>query len=335
MEQTLVNTRGSDMKGFVYIITLIFGVVFAVSCGILSAGENSNGEKIVYNKLTPEEERIIVHKGTEAPFTGELLYNKADGVYTCKRCNAELYRSSDKFDSHCGWPSFDDEIPGAVAKSPDPDGRRTEITCARCGGHLGHVFYGEKMTEKDTRHCVNSLSINFVPAGQEAPVEKSENYERAIFAAGCFWGVEYHAKRAEGVISTKVGYTGGTVPNPTYKEVCTGTTGHAEAVEIVFDPSKTSYETLARLFFETHDFTQVDGQGPDIGPQYRSEIFYLNDEQKDVAEKLIGILSEMGYKVATKVTPAGEFYSAEDYHQDYYDKKNGTPYCHAYKKVFK
>jgi len=283
-----------------------------------------------YNQLTPEEEYVILKKGTERPWTGKYLDNKDEGIYTCKRCDAPLYRSSDKFESHCGWPSFDDEINGAVKRIPDPDGMRTEIICANCGAHLGHVFEGEEFTEKNTRHCVNSISMNFIPADQMNEIKT----EKAIFAGGCFWGVEYYMQKKEGVISVVSGYIGGHKDQPTYQEVCTGTTGHAEAVEITFDPAKVSYEDLAKLFFEIHDPTQVNRQGPDVGVQYRSEIFYLDEEQKEIIENLISILKSKGYKVATKVTKATTFWPAEDYHQDYYDHKGTLPYCHGYSKKF-
>ena len=221
----------------------------------------------------------------------------------------------------------------------DADGVRTEIVCANCGGHLGHVFKGERLTPKNTRYCVNSISLNFIPEGQEqsqkAPEQESkEKTERAIFASGCFWGTEYYFQKASGVISTTVGYTGGHTENPTYKQVCTDRTGHAEAVEVIYDPTKTSYEKLARLFFETHDFTQLNRQGPDIGKQYRSAIFYLNDEQKEIAAKLIAILEKKGYNVKTELKPASKFWPAELYHQDYYKKNGKTPYCHIYRKIF-
>ena len=290
------------------------------------------GDKTMYNKLTPAEERVIIDKGTEPPFSGKYVNHFEDGTYTCKRCGAKLFDSSSKFHSTCGWPSFDDQIKGTVKLQPDADGIRTEIVCANCGAHLGHVFVGEHLTAKNTRYCVNSISLNFDPA-QAKPAKESKT-EKAIFASGCFWGTEYYFQKAPGVISTTVGYTGGHVDNPTYKQVCTDRTGHAEAVEVIYDPSKTSYEKLAKLFFETHDFTQLNRQGPDIGKQYRSAIFYLNDEQKNVALKLIEILKKKGFDVKTEVTKAGKFWPAEDYHQDYYKNNGKTPYCHIYRKIF-
>ena len=160
------------------------------------------------------------------------------------------------------------------------------------------------------------------------------NTEKAIFASGCFWGTEYYFQKADGVLSTTVGYAGGTTENPTYEQVSTGRTGHAEATEVTYDPAKTSYENLVKLFYETHDPGQLNGQGPDIGTQYRSGIFYLNDEQKAIAEKLTEQLKNKGYKVVTEITKAGPFYKAENYHQDYYMHNGGSPYCHSYTKKF-
>lgn len=279
--------------------------------------------------LTPEEKRVIVDKGTEMPYSGRYYKFDDEGTYLCRQCGAPLYRSSDKFDAGCGWPSFDDALPGAVQRSRDADGRRTEITCARCGGHLGHVFEGEGFTAKNTRHCVNSVSMAFRPAAEE-PVKT----DTAIFAGGCFWGVEHLLAQMPGVLDVESGYTGGATENPTYQQVCSHRTGHAEAVRVVFDPAKVSYEKLTRLFFEIHDPTQEGRQGPDIGDQYRSEIFYNSPEQEAVARKLIGELKTKGYDVTTEVTPAGKFWPAEEYHQDYYRKKGTQPYCHFYTKRF-
>ncbi len=158
--------------------------------------------------------------------------------------------------------------------------------------------------------------------------------ETAILASGCFWGTEYFLKRIDGVISTTVGYTGGFVDSPTYEQVCSKRTGHYEAAKVVFDSRKTSFEEVARMFFETHDPTQFNGQGPDIGPQYKSAIFFTSENQKIVAEKLINILKEKGLNIATELIAADTFYSAESYHQDYYDRKGGTPYCHGYRALF-
>ncbi|MFC1739151.1 bifunctional methionine sulfoxide reductase B/A protein [Planctomycetota bacterium] len=281
----------------------------------------------MYKKLTPEEKRIIVHKGTERPFSGKYHKHFEKGLYTCKRCGRALFESSSKFSSDCGWPSFDEQIAGAVKWQPDEDGIRTEIICFNCGAHLGHVFLGEHLTKKNIRHCVNSISMDFI-----APDD--QRTAKAIFAGGCFWGVEHYFQQVPGVISTAVGYTGGHFENPTYKQVCTGRTSHAEAVEVLYDPNKTSYEQLAKLFFEIHDFTQHNRQSPDIGTQYRSAIYYLDNQQKEMASELIKTLKQKGYDVKTKVQPAKKFWPAEKYHQSYYKKNGKTPYCHLYKKIF-
>ena len=284
-------------------------------------------EQRMHKNLTPLEKRVILHKGTERPFSGKYDNHYEAGAYTCKQCGAKLFDSSSKFKSNCGWPSFDDQISGTVKLQPDADGMRTEILCAACGGHLGHVFVGEGYTPKNTRYCVNSISLDFDPAS----VARTET---AIFASGCFWGTQYHMQRAAGVISTRVGYTGGHVDNPTYKQVCTDRTGHAEAVEVVYDSSKITYEQLVKLFFETHDFTQLNRQGPDVGTQYRSVVFYLDEKQKEIAAELIGVLRGKGHDVKTTIEPAKAFWPGEEYHQDYYEKTGKTPYCHIYRKIF-
>lgn len=311
---------------------MLRGWIIGVFCCVLAACVWSKEMK--YNVLTPQEERVIVHRGTEPPFSGVYNDHWAKGTYVCKRCGAKLYRSQDKFSAGCGWPSFDDEIEGAVKHAPDPDGQRTEILCTACGAHLGHVFAGEGFTPKNERHCVNSLSLNFVPAAEGAPAAQPGGIGKAIFALGCFWGAEYQFQRAKGVIETRVGYCGGTSEAPTYRDVCSGRTGHAEAVEVTYDPAQTIYEELARLFFEIHDPEQVNRQGPDIGAQYRSVIFYSSDEQKTVAEKSIAELNAKGYRVATQVQPVETFWPAEAYHQNYYEKNGGVPYCHVRTKRF-
>lgn len=313
------------------------GLLILLAVTAAGCAQQVTAEELKLNPLSKEEEYVIVHKGTERPFTGELYKTKDAGTYICKRCDAPLYKSESKFDSGCGWPSFDDEIPGAVKRETDADGQRTEITCAKCGGHLGHVFLGEGFTAKNTRHCVNSISMKFVAdkaAATEPAKAATSTTETAIFAGGCFWGVEYHFQKAKGVISTKVGYIGGKTKNPTYKEVCYENTGHAEAMEVVYDPTQTSFETMAKLFFETHDPTQMNRQGPDVGDQYRSAVFYLNDDQKAITEKLIKQLEDKGFKVVTEVAKADTFWPAEDYHQQYYEKKGSLPYCHSYTKRF-
>jgi peptide methionine sulfoxide reductase msrA/msrB len=280
-----------------------------------------------HRELTAFEAYVIENKGTEKPFSGEYCNTISAGRYHCKKCDAALYRSQDKFPSHCGWPSFDDEIQDAVRRIPDADGQRTEIVCAACGGHLGHVFKGEGFTPKNLRHCVNSISLVFKAAAEQQKAV-------ALFASGCFWGTEFHFAKAAGVLSTKVGFAGGHAESPTYKQVCEGKTGHLECCEVTYNPTQISYEQLCKLFFETHDFSQTDGQGPDVGPQYLSALFLQNEDERRTAEKLIELLKSKGFTVATQLRGAAHFWPAEDYHQKYYFHQAKTPYCHIYRKIF-
>lgn len=309
-----MNTGGELFKSLIILTIIISSKGVAMSTN-------------QYNKLSKAEEHVIINKSTETPFSGDLLKEKREGTYTCRQCGAALYYSADKFESGCGWPSFDDEIKGAVLRIPDADGRRTEIICANCKGHLGHVFLGEGFTDKDIRHCVNSISMDFIPG-------KLKLEEKTIFAGGCFWGVEYYMQKMEGVKTVVSGYTGGHTADPNYEDVSYNNTGHYEAVEITYDPGVINFETLAKMFFEIHDPEQKNGQGPDIGKQYRSAVFYRDEEQKAISKKLINQLKDNGYKVATKILPAETFYTAEEYHQDYYARRGKLPYCHGYVKRF-
>lgn len=278
-------------------------------------------------KLTEFEKYVLIDKGTERPNTGLYTHFKQEGTYHCKQCDTALYKSSDKFDSGCGWPSFDQEITGAITRVPDVDGRRTEIICTACKGHLGHVFQGENYTPKNTRHCVNSVSVKFVP-------KELSHSRQAVFASGCFWGTEYFLARVPGVIKTMVGYSGGHTQNPSYEAVCSGKTGHVECVQVTYDPKVVDFKTLAKIFFETHDFTQMDGQGPDRGSQYLSVLFYGNDEEKRSAGELIAELKSKGFEVATKLLAAESFWPGEEYHRNYYERRGEVPYCHRYTKIF-
>ncbi|HEX5711315.1 MAG TPA: bifunctional methionine sulfoxide reductase B/A protein [Sulfuricurvum sp.] len=282
------------------------------------------------NQLSDEEKQVLINKGTERPFSGKYTNTTQEGIYTCKLCGSPLYKSTDKFQSHCGWPSFDDAIKGAVKRIPDSDGRRVEIVCAKCGGHLGHVFEGEGYTKKDTRYCVNSISLNFYPKSDE----KSKKYEKAYFSGGCFWGVEYYLEKLKGVQAVHSGFMGGKLKNPTYTQVVHSDTGHLETVEVLYDRSLISYEQLVKAFFEIHDPTQTNGQGPDIGDQYLSAVFVNNEGEKKKVRELIAQLNANGFKVATKILEVQPFYKAEEYHQDYYRKKGSKPYCHAPVKRF-
>lgn len=273
--------------------------------------------------LTPAVKRIICNKATEYPNTGEYTDHLVkSGTYLCRRCGLALFRAQSQFHSGCGWPSFDDDVVQAVKQIPDKDGQRTEILCARCDGHLGHVFIGEYFTHKNLRHCVNSASLDFVADDQVLDTEE------AIVAGGCFWGVDHFLRLVPGVLKVEVGYSGGSVLNPSYEQVCRGDTGHYEVARVVYDVAKTDYHTVLKRFFEIHDPTQRTGQGPDIGSQYKSAVFYYNEEQQKEAQGLIKLLQERGYNVATRLLEVQAFWPAEGYHQDYYAKHSKAPYCH-------
>lgn len=278
-----------------------------------------------YFLLSSEEEEVIVYKGTEPPFKGRYTDHFEVGVYLCKQCHAPLYRSQHKFVSSCGWPSFDEAIKDAVTCVMDRDGYRTEIICRCCKGHLGHLFCGEQLTAKNERHCVNSISLMF-------ETHSSDTF--AYFAGGCFWGVEYFFSHKRGVISVLSGYMGGDQVKPTYQHICSGTTGHLEVVEVSYDNTKVSYRELVRFFFEIHDPTQLDRQGPDIGSQYASALFYNTESEKIIAEESVTLLCNKGMDVVTVIRPSVTFWKAEDEHQRYYENTKKVPYCHCYTKRF-
>lgn len=272
--------------------------------------------------LTPTERRIICDKATEYPHSGRYQTPVQKGSYLCRRCGLALFRANSQFHSGCGWPSFDDDIVQAVKQLPDADGQRTEIICERCHAHLGHVFTGEQFTHKNLRHCVNSASIDFVPDSEVLDTEE------AIVAGGCFWGVDHFLRLLPGVLKVEAGYTGGHVLNPSYDQVCQGNSGHYEAVRVVFDPSKIDYYSVLKRFFEIHDPTQKTGQGPDLGQQYQSAVFYYNPDQKKDAESLLQALRQRGFNPVTRLLEVQPFWPAEEYHQDYYAKHHKAPYCH-------
>lgn len=259
----------------------------------------------------------MVHGDTEPPFSGEYTDHFESGIYAYRRCGTPLYRSEDKFHSGCGWPSFDDEIPGAIRRRPDPDGRRTEISYASCGAHLGHVFTGEGFTPKNVRHCVNSVSLRFLPS-----------VERIVLGGGCFWCTEAVFARVPGVISVTPGYAGGLVPHPTYRQVCEGSTGHAEVVLVEFDPHKVSLREILEVFFACHDPTSLNKQAADVGTQYRSIILCTSDEQREEVGAFVREISRLfDRSLVTEVGSLKDFYPAEDYHFRYFERHPNRPYC--------
>lgn len=285
-------------------------------------------------KLSEEDAQIILKKGTEPAFCGNLLDNKMDGVYTCKLCELPLFASDAKFKSGTGWPSFFQPYDADHVEQIEDRSHgmvRTEILCQRCGGHLGHVFDdGPMPTGK--RFCLNSASLVFYEKGEELPAGAQPiRFETAYFAGGCFWGVEDRFQQVPGVIDAVSGYQGGRTKEPTYKDVCYTDTGHAESVRVTFDPDAVTYAQLLEWFFKFHNPTTLNRQGPDVGTQYRSAIFTVGEDQAEQAREFIkqqqaGNPRFAGKSIVTQVEPAEahKFYVAEEYHQDYHLKHGGS-----------
>lgn len=291
-------------------------------------------EKIeaIVKTLEPIQVEVTQRAGTERAFTGKTWDEHRAGTYVCVVGGLPLFRSDDKFDSGTGWPSFTKPIDAAhVILREDNSGgmSRVEVIDARSGAHLGHVFDdGPAPTHK--RFCMNSAALKFIPDGEPLPMEsKPIQTETAYFAAGCFWGVEDVFEQTAGVLDAESGYMGGKTDKPTYKQVCTGTTGHAETVKVVFDPTRTNYKALLKVFFDNHDPTTMNRQGPDVGDQYRSVIFANTPEQKKAAAEFVTEIAQTprftGRKIVTQIVdPGPKFFAAEDYHQDYHKKNGGT-----------
>ena len=272
--------------------------------------------------LMPEVFRITRLKGTERAHSSELCSLFEAGKYACSCCDTLLFDSGEKFDSGTGWPSFTQPLEENVVayhKDTTHGMYRIEALCNTCDAHLGHVFQDGPMPS-GLRYCINALSM------------KKVNFDevKATFGGGCFWCTEALFQQLKGVSKVKSGYSGGDIVNPTYREVCSGMTGHAEVIEVTYNPNEISYEDLLKIHLTTHNPTTLNRQGADRGTQYRSIIFYRDDAEKAIATKVINELQGLFDKpIVTDLTPFQAFFSAEANHQNYYNENSNGRYCKA------
>jgi peptide methionine sulfoxide reductase msrA/msrB len=300
-------------------------------------------------KLSSEQFEVTQQCGTEPSFHNAYWDNHRPGLYVDVVSGEPLFSSLDKFDSGTGWPSFTQPLKGTdiVEKKQFAFGREhTEVRSKVADSHLGHVFADGPADKGGMRYCINSASLKFIPLEEmeqagygrylepflKAGLIKPPVHETAILAGGCFWGMEEIIRKLPGVIKTTVGYSGGKTAEPTYEQVCTGTTGHAEAIQVEFDSTRLSYEALLDYFFRLHDPTTLNRQHNDAGTQYRSAIFYNSEAQKQTAERVKARWDKSGKfnrPITTEVTAATKFYPAEEYHQKYLVKHPGGYTCHV------